>query len=339
VYDLLNIALGVKGLDIRDVDPIYLCQNIVSWLDLDHILVENIALSNLRTENRDKDNKIYLVSLKESRIYKALDGNNTELISRDQINYFGDTNISRFERLADSVKNNRFDLSRPIAILNNDGFWIRDGCHRASIVLHEHGDIDVKVIRLYFKDNLHNDETDINSYNFSVINEGQSSDRERDESIKQIHRRIDQGNIELHLLHDELHKRIDIEDMEIHKRIDCIYHEYDCLEKRFTNESADAYNKLNEIVLEKIADHYNVFTDNASNKYNGVINAIEEMSKSIRNEQLKMMELETIVKNQIELAGKQTYEINELKKMLSVKSILKRIWNFPIELIRRIKND
>jgi hypothetical protein len=155
---LINRLVAVEGFDVRDFDPIYLFLGLKDFIGLERIATDRVALERLVTDITDSDGDERLVSLSSSRVIEALKGDETNLLAREQTNLYGETNQGRFERILKSVKEKGYPLGNNQIILYNDGFYIRDGLHRASCLLYLHGNIEVPALRLYFRDNAHSDE-------------------------------------------------------------------------------------------------------------------------------------------------------------------------------------
>jgi hypothetical protein len=156
--DLINRIVAAENFDVRNFDPIYLFLGLKYFIGLERVATDRVALGRLVTDIVNSDGNERIASLSLSRVIEALNGDETNLLVRKQINLYGETNKDRFERILKSVKENGYPLGNNHIILYNDGFFIRDGLHRASCLFYLHGDIEIPVLRLYFRDNAHSDE-------------------------------------------------------------------------------------------------------------------------------------------------------------------------------------
>ena len=155
---LVNRMIDVDGVDIRDFDPVYLFLGLKDFVSLKRIETDNVMLSRLVTDTKDADETERFISISDSRVTKALGGEYSGLFEREQINLYGEGNKARFEKILESVKENGYPIDNKHIILYNDGFYIRDGLHRASCLYYLLGDIKVPVRRLHFYDKAHSDE-------------------------------------------------------------------------------------------------------------------------------------------------------------------------------------
>jgi hypothetical protein len=157
--ELLNRLVDIPGVDVRNLCPIYLNEQMREFADLERIKVDRVRLGSLLTEFTDENGCKYLGPIDQSRVSKALrDGDTRELLQREQCNLRGDTNKSRADAVFASIRDNGYPYNNEYIILHNDGHYIRDGLHRASCLLHLLGDVEVPVLRLYFRKNRHSDE-------------------------------------------------------------------------------------------------------------------------------------------------------------------------------------
>ncbi len=157
--DALNRMIDIPGVNVRNLCPIYLNEQLREFADLERVEVDQVRLGRLLTEFVDEDGRKYLGPIADSRISKALrDGDTRELLQREQCNLRGETNLRRADAIFASIRDNGYPYKNRYIILHNSGYYIRDGLHRASCLLHLLGDVDVPVLRLHFREDRHSDE-------------------------------------------------------------------------------------------------------------------------------------------------------------------------------------
>lgn len=152
--DMLLLAdkmLKSFGLDVYALDPVYLNEQGHDLGMLERVEIDDVALEELLTEFYHPDGCIYLDSIRYSRISKAFCGDKRELMDRKQYNLGGQNNEERMWNIYDSIKEHGYPYRGGYIILHNDGYYIRDGCHRASCLYQLYGNITVPVMRLYLR--------------------------------------------------------------------------------------------------------------------------------------------------------------------------------------------
>lgn len=155
---VVNRIVGVEGFDAGKLNETYFFEAPeLSWVS--GVRTDEARLGDLRTEYVDTEGYGKLKTISESRISKAFRGDKEELLARKQYNDVGDTNESRMQHLVESIHKHGYPWNGEYIVLYGDGTYIHDGCHRASILLHEKGNISVPVLRLYFSKQYWYDET------------------------------------------------------------------------------------------------------------------------------------------------------------------------------------
>lgn len=154
LVSIMEMMIGVEGFKVNNYDAIFLSQIDRLLLNLESITFEEVNLSNLLTDSIDENGNLSVVSIWDSRVSKAIKGNTKELRNWKQINYYGETNVDRLNNLREKIRKNGYnpDFDGTYIVLCDDGFFIADGCHRASILLDEKY-TRVKIARWKTKDN------------------------------------------------------------------------------------------------------------------------------------------------------------------------------------------
>ena len=93
------------------------------------------------------------VSMEESESYKALINNGKRIYTPFKSNHIIDSDYDRLKASLNSIKENGYPYHDKLVILYNDEMFIRDGQHRVAVLKYLYGNIDVKVVRFYLKDN------------------------------------------------------------------------------------------------------------------------------------------------------------------------------------------
>lgn len=151
-----NQLIQVKDFDIRDFDPIFLNYYSSILVDLENITLDRIRLGDIIIL---KNYRLPCYRhLNQSRVYKALKGQNKELDAyKTQVNDIGQTNMERLNKMLESIQKNGYPYKNQYVILRNDQNVLLDGQHRASCLLYLLGkDAEIPVMRFHFKDKRHN---------------------------------------------------------------------------------------------------------------------------------------------------------------------------------------
>jgi hypothetical protein len=152
----LENLLDVDGFELRNFDPIFLdmfSENIIDLVRVEHA---TINLEELKIQTVNRIGLPVIKGLNESRVYKAINGENKELVSYKQENNRDQDNLQRLNNLLEYTKNNNYPMNNEYIVLFNNQNIIRDGQHRAACMYHLYGNKNIPIIRLHFKDNLHN---------------------------------------------------------------------------------------------------------------------------------------------------------------------------------------
>ena len=149
IYKYYEITYPINY-DYKLIDPVYFSLFFYDLLDkIVNVKYDTIRLDDIRLLRY----KSKAVSLKESERYKALLNKNYKMFSPFSSNLVTDTPRERLENILESVKKNKYGYNNKYAIFYNDEPYIRDGQHRVSVLKYLYGNIEIKIIRFYLKDN------------------------------------------------------------------------------------------------------------------------------------------------------------------------------------------
>ncbi|MBR4618568.1 MAG: hypothetical protein IKO49_04610 [Bacilli bacterium] len=136
--------------DYKLIDPIFFSLFFYDVLDkIEKVNYDVINISDIRLLRY----KSKPVSMDESERYKALIDENYEMYSPFNSNLTIETPKQRLKRSLKSIKEKGYGYNDQYAIFYNDEPYIRDGQHRVAVIKYLYGDIDIKIIRVYLKDN------------------------------------------------------------------------------------------------------------------------------------------------------------------------------------------
>lgn len=128
-------------------------------LNIDRVEIIKKKPSQLITSTLDEHGRKD-VPLLEGRVSKALNGDMSEELVWDHLNYYGYDNKHNFELITKSMTENGYcptlDEGSYIVVYNN-GNYVRDGCHRASISQYLNGDVEVDVANIITKREISNE--------------------------------------------------------------------------------------------------------------------------------------------------------------------------------------
>lgn len=136
--------------DYKLINPIYF--SIFFYDLLDKIVKVKYDCINISQIKLLRKNSV-AVSIEQSERYKALLDETYEMYSPFSSNLKIDTPRKRLEKNLESILQNGYGYNNQYAIFYNDEPYLRDGQHRAAILKYLYGDIDIKIVRFYLKDN------------------------------------------------------------------------------------------------------------------------------------------------------------------------------------------
>jgi len=148
---ILNNMVGIEGFDVRTLDPIYLCERGIMFLNkIYDVKYEEVYLEDLLTRYVDEHGEFNDSGLINSHIYKKLKGIPVkgEFI---QVNLLGESDEQRISEILKSIQQNGYPHNGSYIVLYNDELLIKDGRHRASCLLYLYGNIKIPVLKLYLK--------------------------------------------------------------------------------------------------------------------------------------------------------------------------------------------
>lgn len=136
-------------------DPHFGKQCLPYLKDFIGINIEEIALGDLKCVVYE-DGIEKVVPLDGTPAFLCLKGDKDRFINYQQYNLFGQDNISRLEGLARSLRENGYPFKGQYITLFSGQNIIRDGQHRASILLHLYGpQKKVQIQRICFRGKKH----------------------------------------------------------------------------------------------------------------------------------------------------------------------------------------
>lgn len=152
---ILSDMITAKGFDINYFDTLFLFEIAEMLPDLMEVKIDEVYLRDLQIDSINSLGIPCLAPLYKSRVYKALCGDSKENDSRKQVNLINMTNQERLEGIVRLLKQKEYPYDKKYIVLFNEQNIIRDGQHRAAVLLYcnrNHEDIRIPVIRLIFKD-------------------------------------------------------------------------------------------------------------------------------------------------------------------------------------------
>lgn len=148
---ILNDLLRIDNFDITKIDPVYLSL----WLWPRLSMISSVSIDTIKLGDmfvRSMDGK-RIEKLEDSVEIKALNNVSKENDTfKRESNHVGQTDTQRLQGILDSIKANGYPYDGKYIILFGNDNLIRDGQHRASCLYYLFGDIEVPVMRIYFKD-------------------------------------------------------------------------------------------------------------------------------------------------------------------------------------------
>lgn len=156
IEESLEKLIDVPGFRIKNYDPAFLSSIGAYLYNLQEVRFEKISLSELQIVRKGIFGLPVVSKLYSSRVVSALMGDSKENNSYAQNNFYGQTNRERITSVKEKILESGYPHNDEYIVVFNNQNLIRDGQHRASILLNE-GKIDiVPIIRLIFTNNKHN---------------------------------------------------------------------------------------------------------------------------------------------------------------------------------------
>ena len=147
VNDVVNELIDVEGFDIRKVDPLYFEDML--WENISHLQkvdFDEVMLGDMLCPADDGT----LVYLPDSRLVKALRGDDSENRLSRNSDHVNQSSSERLDEVNISITKNGYPLNEQYIIMYNDDNIIQDGQHRAASLYVENGNVPIKVKRFIF---------------------------------------------------------------------------------------------------------------------------------------------------------------------------------------------
>lgn len=143
---------------LERLDPHFLFKMSDLIQDIRKVEIQSCRLGDLRSLVRvriPKNNYVMLPrQIKYSPAYRFLKGESDYLTEYMQHNYLGVNNVTRLEKLRDSIKKNGYRHDSGYIVLFGDQKFIRDGQHRAAVLASLGGfDQEIPVMVFHFTGN------------------------------------------------------------------------------------------------------------------------------------------------------------------------------------------
>jgi len=149
----------LDGYSIESFDEQFLKECADYLPNLIEIKKEKIKLKNLLAISHFTFKDLILqkiIPLDETPSFKFLQGDEKFFVDYPQFNYFGVSNEQRLLDLKISIEQNGYPYNEQYIILFNEQNFIRDGQHRAVVLVELFGlNYEIEVLRFYFKGKNH----------------------------------------------------------------------------------------------------------------------------------------------------------------------------------------
>ena len=142
--------------NINNYDPSFLLDIYYMIPDLEGISFEKVFLSELIVARKGVLGVPSWGKLSQSRVLKALNGDDKENNDYLQKNFFRQSNKERVESVSSMVYELGYPFNDEYIVLFNNQKFIRDGQHRAASLYNKNGDAEVEVLRMIFTNNKYN---------------------------------------------------------------------------------------------------------------------------------------------------------------------------------------
>ena len=152
---MLNL-IDNKSFNINNFDPIFLHDISHMLKDLVTVKYDKIKLSSIIVSTNGLFGVPKWSRLKESRVFKAMSGDFSENNNYKQSNLINQTNQERVDNVKSIIEQKGYPFNDEYLVFFNNQNYIRDGQHRACSLLFDKGDLEVPVLRLFFKDDKYN---------------------------------------------------------------------------------------------------------------------------------------------------------------------------------------
>ena len=156
IKESLQSLLEIDNFNLNNYDPIFLGELNEKLYDLQKVCYEKINLSQLQIIRKNILGLPKISNINDSRVLRAISGETKENDAYIQKNYYGYTNKDRVKYIYEQIKESGYPMKEEYIVLINNQNLIRDGQHRGSALFHIFGNVEIPIIRLFFKDNKYN---------------------------------------------------------------------------------------------------------------------------------------------------------------------------------------
>lgn len=139
-----------EAFNINNFDPIFLHNISHMLVDIERVSMDTIKLSDLIVTKTGLFGVPKWTSLKESKVYRAINGDSKENNKYKQSNLYNQNNQDRVDKVKELVVKKGYPFNDEYIVLFNDQNVIRDGQHRAASMFFSKRDTEIPVIRLHF---------------------------------------------------------------------------------------------------------------------------------------------------------------------------------------------
>jgi len=164
ITQIAEKMINVNNFRYKDYDSIFLSQVSGLLLNLKKVEYVNVEIGDLMTDEVTQEGQRF-ISIKESRVSKALQGDESLIKNWNQTNHWGEDNISRYKTMYESIKERGYqpDKDTYITICDN-GKFVQDGCHRVCSLYDLYGNIRVTVANWITNNGMCTDENRIQKF-------------------------------------------------------------------------------------------------------------------------------------------------------------------------------
>lgn len=149
IYDYFAKKYPVNY-DYRLIDPVYFSLFFYDVLDkIVDIKYDEINIKDIQLLRKNSA----AVGMEMSERFKALVDKNYKMYSPFKSNLIINTPEQRLNNAFNSIEKNGYGYNNQYAIFYNDEPYLRDGQHRVASLKYLYGNIDIKIIRFYLKNN------------------------------------------------------------------------------------------------------------------------------------------------------------------------------------------
>ncbi len=148
---VIEDMISVQNFHCNDYDPVFLGSILPYLLDLERVEMCTIRLSEILVNQPKTYKHVNYEGIMSSIDYKALKNNQLN-IGYNSFDHIGQSGNERLQLIVDSIKTHGYPFENKKLVFFNDCNVIRDGQHRAAVLFYLYGDMEVPIVRMYFKD-------------------------------------------------------------------------------------------------------------------------------------------------------------------------------------------